>query len=200
VAHAFIPSTWEAEAGGFLSSRPAWSTKWVPGHPGLHRETLSRKTKTKNKQTNKTSKLFQFKLLSWQWLFCICFHVWVWIISSSIFVTFHRNTMCVHACAHVSVWMLSGLWTESHVHAKLCSITEQSHQLLSYFLLLPSSSVIWMTPSCVPIDYVHGTSSISEGKSGNLSLKPQAALYPPSLSLIVSLLKYNVKLLKFLLD
>jgi hypothetical protein len=27
VAHAFSPSTWEAEAGGFLSSRPAWSTK-----------------------------------------------------------------------------------------------------------------------------------------------------------------------------
>ena len=27
VAQAFNPSTWEAEAGGFLSSRPAWSTK-----------------------------------------------------------------------------------------------------------------------------------------------------------------------------
>jgi hypothetical protein len=27
VAHAFNPSTGEAEAGGFLSSRPAWSTK-----------------------------------------------------------------------------------------------------------------------------------------------------------------------------
>jgi hypothetical protein len=27
VAHAFNPSTWEAEAGGFLSSRTAWSTK-----------------------------------------------------------------------------------------------------------------------------------------------------------------------------
>jgi hypothetical protein len=26
VAHAFDPSTREAEAGGFLSSRPAWST------------------------------------------------------------------------------------------------------------------------------------------------------------------------------
>jgi hypothetical protein len=25
VAHAFNPSTWEAEAGEFLSSRPAWS-------------------------------------------------------------------------------------------------------------------------------------------------------------------------------
>jgi hypothetical protein len=27
VAHAFNPSTREAEAGGFLSSRPAWSIK-----------------------------------------------------------------------------------------------------------------------------------------------------------------------------
>ena len=27
VAHAFNPSTWEAEAGGFLSPRPAWSTE-----------------------------------------------------------------------------------------------------------------------------------------------------------------------------
>jgi hypothetical protein len=31
VAHTFNPSTQEAEAGGFLSSRPAWFTKWVPG-------------------------------------------------------------------------------------------------------------------------------------------------------------------------
>jgi hypothetical protein len=53
VAHAFNPSTWEAEAGGFLSSRPAWSTERVPGHPGLHRETLSRKKQNKTKQ-NKT--------------------------------------------------------------------------------------------------------------------------------------------------
>jgi hypothetical protein len=44
-----------AEAGGFLSSRPAWSTEWVPGQPGLYRETLSRKQKQKQKpkQTNK---------------------------------------------------------------------------------------------------------------------------------------------------
>jgi hypothetical protein len=27
VAHAFNLSTWEAEAGGFLSLRPAWSTE-----------------------------------------------------------------------------------------------------------------------------------------------------------------------------
>jgi hypothetical protein len=49
VEYAFNPSTWEAEAGGFLSSRPAWSAERVPGQPGLHRETLSQKT---NKQKN----------------------------------------------------------------------------------------------------------------------------------------------------
>jgi hypothetical protein len=57
VAHTFNPSTWEAEAeaeaGGFLSSRPAWSTKQVPGQPELYRETLSQKNKAKTKQ-NKT--------------------------------------------------------------------------------------------------------------------------------------------------
>jgi hypothetical protein len=41
VTHAFNPSTWEAEAGRVLSSRLAWSTEWVPGQPGLCRETLS---------------------------------------------------------------------------------------------------------------------------------------------------------------
>jgi hypothetical protein len=55
VAHTFNPSTWEAEAGGFLSSRPAWSTESVPGQPGLHRETLSLKTK-KIKNKNKKIK------------------------------------------------------------------------------------------------------------------------------------------------
>jgi hypothetical protein len=55
VAHAFNPSSWEAEAGGFLSLRPAWSTEWVPGQPELHRETLSRKSQ-KAKKTKKTQK------------------------------------------------------------------------------------------------------------------------------------------------
>jgi hypothetical protein len=48
--HAFNPSTWEAEAGRFLSSRPVWSTEWVPGQSELYRETLSRKTKNKKKR------------------------------------------------------------------------------------------------------------------------------------------------------
>jgi hypothetical protein len=65
LAHAFNPSTWEAEAGGFLSLRLAWSTEWVPRQPGTDRKTISTKqnktpkqkqqqkeTKQTNKQTN----------------------------------------------------------------------------------------------------------------------------------------------------
>jgi hypothetical protein len=56
VAHAFDPSTREAEAGGFLSSRPAWSTKWVPGQPRLHKEILSRKKTKQNKRKKERKK------------------------------------------------------------------------------------------------------------------------------------------------
>jgi hypothetical protein len=38
VAHTFNPSTQEAEAGRSLSSKPAWSTEWVPEQPKLHTE------------------------------------------------------------------------------------------------------------------------------------------------------------------
>jgi hypothetical protein len=61
--HAFNPSTQEAEAGRFLSLRPAWSTKWVPGQPGLYRETLSRKTK--QNKTNKQRKLWSISASFW---------------------------------------------------------------------------------------------------------------------------------------
>ena len=50
VAHTFNPSSWEAEADGFLSLRPAWSTEWAPGQPGLYRETLSEKPKKRKKK------------------------------------------------------------------------------------------------------------------------------------------------------
>ena len=56
MAHTFNLSTWEAEAGGFLSSRLAWSTECVPGQPGLHRETLSQNTKKKKKKKKRKEK------------------------------------------------------------------------------------------------------------------------------------------------
>jgi hypothetical protein len=49
VVHIFNPSTQKAEVGRSLSSRPVCSTEWVPGQPGLHRETLAW-----NKNNNKS--------------------------------------------------------------------------------------------------------------------------------------------------
>ena len=56
VAHAFNPSTWEAEAGGFLSLRPVWSTKWVQDSQGYTEKPCLEKpkpnqTKTKTKES-----------------------------------------------------------------------------------------------------------------------------------------------------
>jgi hypothetical protein len=47
VAHAFNPSTREAEAGRFLSSRPAWSAR------AIQRNLVSKNQKQKNKNKNK---------------------------------------------------------------------------------------------------------------------------------------------------
>ena len=38
VTHTFSASTQEAEAGGSLSARPAWSKEQVPGQSRLHTE------------------------------------------------------------------------------------------------------------------------------------------------------------------
>jgi hypothetical protein len=58
VAHTFNHSTWEAEAGGSLSSRQAWSTKQDQEQPGLHRETLSQKKKKKKEKKKKRNSTF----------------------------------------------------------------------------------------------------------------------------------------------
>jgi hypothetical protein len=62
VAHTFNPSTWEAEAGGILSLRPAWSTEWVQGQPGLHRETLSQKEGGGGGKRKRRKKIFCFEI------------------------------------------------------------------------------------------------------------------------------------------
>ena len=62
VAHAFNPSTQEAEAGGFLSSRPAWSTEWVPGHSQDYtgKPCLENKKQKTNKKKIKAILYFKF--------------------------------------------------------------------------------------------------------------------------------------------
>ena len=47
VMHAYNPSTWEAKAGEFLSSRIAWSTEQVIRHPGAR--TTQRNLVSQNK-------------------------------------------------------------------------------------------------------------------------------------------------------
>ena len=78
--HAFNNSTWEAEAGGFVILRPAWTSQWAPGQPGLHREAclgkrnLSRKKKKlSNEHPFPTSEFSRpFKNLFYYYL-CVCF-------------------------------------------------------------------------------------------------------------------------------
>ena len=47
MAHAFNPSTWEAEAGGFLSSRPAWSTEFQDSQGYTEKPCLEKPKKKK---------------------------------------------------------------------------------------------------------------------------------------------------------
>jgi hypothetical protein len=54
VVHAFNPSTWEADAGRFLSSRPAWSTQHSQGYtekPCLEKQQTNKQTKEYNTRT-----------------------------------------------------------------------------------------------------------------------------------------------------
>jgi hypothetical protein len=51
VAHTFNSSTWEAEAGRFLSSRPAWSTARA-----TQRNPVSTKKKKKKKKNQRKKK------------------------------------------------------------------------------------------------------------------------------------------------
>lgn len=46
----YDPSTREEETGRFMSLKqvkPAWSTEWVPWHPGLHRNKKVEKNENK---------------------------------------------------------------------------------------------------------------------------------------------------------
>jgi hypothetical protein len=52
VSHAFNPSTWEAEAGGFLSLRPARATQRNPVLKKQKKTTIKKKTKNNTPACN----------------------------------------------------------------------------------------------------------------------------------------------------
>jgi hypothetical protein len=133
LAHTFNPGTWETEAGGFLRSRPAWSTEWVPGQPGLHRETLSRKKK------NQQYSLQEEKKRS-------CLDGWVggW----------------VGGCACICGGGMCGKCTCVHLHAEACGRSWVFPQLFFYSLRsslteaqVPQSARLagqWPSRTCAP--------------------------------------------------
>jgi hypothetical protein len=57
VAHAFNSSTWEAEAGRFLSSRPAWSiqSEFQDSHSYTEKPYLEKQNQPTNQPTNQPS-------------------------------------------------------------------------------------------------------------------------------------------------
>ena len=62
--HVFNSSTREAEAGGSLNLRQAWTTERVPEQPELYRETLSQKKINKQTLHNWAMKRFFQVLLA----------------------------------------------------------------------------------------------------------------------------------------
>jgi len=85
VAHTFNPTTWEAEAGGFL---------WVRGQPGLQSKFQESWSYTKkpclkqNKQTNKRKTTTQQKKSLWSPVMCVRF----WRRSSQPYIVLNRAT------------------------------------------------------------------------------------------------------------
>jgi hypothetical protein len=65
VAHTLNPSTWEAEAGGFLSSGPACLQSEFQDSQGYpEKPCLEKQNKTSNKQTNKqTASLTSLRII-----------------------------------------------------------------------------------------------------------------------------------------
>jgi hypothetical protein len=61
VAHAFDPSTWEAKAGRFLSSRPTWSSEFQDSQEYSEKTCLKNK-KQKQKQKQNKNKTKQRKI------------------------------------------------------------------------------------------------------------------------------------------
>jgi hypothetical protein len=66
MAHAFNPSTREAEAGGFLSSRPAWSQSEFQDSQDYTENPVSKNQKPKPKpKPKKKKKLLLFDFALW---------------------------------------------------------------------------------------------------------------------------------------
>ena len=120
VAHTFNHSTWEAEADGSLSLRPAWSTERVPGLSEIHKETVSqKKPKQTNKQQNKIKPSPIHSLIFLYFFILCCF---------SIFT----HSSCMDAPIHIPTYL-----------PLTCSCIPQSY----YFFFL-RQGLRWLRMAC----------------------------------------------------
>jgi hypothetical protein len=131
VAHTFNPSPRKAEAGRFLSSRLAWSTKWVPGQPELHRETLSWKT---NKQTKNKTKQNKKRLM-----FPDFFRITLWFCPSE------GQAQNMYACVSLCVWESVDVWTWVWMCMNRC-VNRCVYMSVNVWVLCMS---MWEVCSCV---------------------------------------------------
>jgi hypothetical protein len=88
VAYAFNPSTQEAEAGRFLSSRPAWSTKVSSRTARATQRNAVSKNKQTNKQTNKPNQKELWKII----ILIPC----VWMSDYVNFINYRHKTLREH--------------------------------------------------------------------------------------------------------
>jgi hypothetical protein len=76
VAHTFNPSTREAEAGGFLNSRPAWSTEWYQDSQSYTEKPCLKKQKTTTTTTKRNSIYIYIYICIYM---CVCIHIYTHI-------------------------------------------------------------------------------------------------------------------------
>jgi len=121
--HTFNPSTGEAQAGGFLSSRPFWFTNLVPGQPGLYRETLSKKTKKKNKKKRKNKTKQNKKKTVWKFG-AVHFH-----LKAAVLIQMNAVEPCgVWAVLFRSIWFLQSVHAVQFLEF-WCSFPKQSNSV-----------------------------------------------------------------------
>jgi hypothetical protein len=66
----------ESQHSGSVRSRPVWSTEQVLGQPGIHRKTLSQKSKTTNEIIPPVSVRVVCEACACVWM-CACVNVWI---------------------------------------------------------------------------------------------------------------------------
>ena len=128
VAQAFNPSTWEAEAGEFLSWGLAWFTEWVPGQSGIYTEWVpgqsgiytEKASQEKLKKKKKSLKILGSFFGSYVFIFRILgvFCLFVWLID------FFRESvsLCNPGCP--------GTHSVDQAGFKLRNLPASAHQVL----------------------------------------------------------------------